>query len=300
MWVIKNKKIFFSLSGILIGLSFLAIAVFGIEWGLDFTGGSIIEVEYEENRPTVGQIEEALTPLEFSGASIQPTGELGVILRLPDITPEQKNSLDEALSIEEEFSFEQERFSSVGPTLGAELYKKGLWAIGLVIVIIILFIAFTFSGVSKPVSSWKYGIATIIALAHDITIPLGLMAVLGQFYGLQVDALFLTALLAILGLSVNDTIVVFDRVRENLNNQENKNQPFEEVVGESLSQTYTRSINTSLTTLIVLLALFFLGGETTKAFAGILALGMVVGTYSSIFLASPLLTIFKQNNSKKA
>jgi len=181
----------------------------------------------------------------------------------------------------------QKRFNTIGPAIGEELKQKAYIAMGIVVLAIILFIAFAFRKVSEPVSSWKYGFVAILALMHDIIIPTGVFALLGLFTGAEVDILFVTALLAILGFSVNDTIVVFDRIRENLmlNKERNKNENFAETVGHSLEQTFARSINTSLTTLLVLLTLLFVGGESTKYFALTLVIGVIAGTYSSIFLA---------------
>ena len=168
----------------------------------------------------------------------------------------------------------------------------------LVIVMIVLYIAFAFRKVSQPVNSFYYGLMAVVALIHDVTLPAGVFAVLGHYYGVEVDTLFVTALLTVLGFSVHDTIVVFDRIRENLRNNGNKNN-FETIVGASVNQTISRSINTSLTVILVLLAIFFLGGESTKYFSLALLIGVAIGTYSSIFLASPLLvTLQKLKNGK--
>ncbi len=292
MFVIKYRKIFFTISGLLVGASLLSFFTLGLDLGIDFTGGSILEVTYEDERPVVEDINEAILTSGFVGTTIQPTGETGLILRLRDITPDEKNDLDELLTLGGEYSFAEERFSSIGPVLGAELARKGLIAIALVVLLIIVFIAFVFRSVSGKISSWKYGVVAVVTLCHDIIIPVGVMSVIGYYTIAEVDALFLTALLAILGLSVNDTIVVFDRVRENLKHKISPH--FDDVVGVSIRQTVARSINTSLTTIIVLMALFFLGGQSTKYFALTLAVGMAVGTYSSIFLAAPLLVAWEK------
>ena len=188
----------------------------------------------------------------------------------------------------------------MGPVIGAELRQKELIAIALVILCIVLFIAFVFRKISEPVSSWKYGLVAIITLIHDIAIPSGVFALLVHYRAAEIDILFTTALLAILGISLNDTIVVFDRIRENLrrNREMRGKETFEETVGKSLQQTYIRSFNTSFTVILVLLSLFLIGGETTKNFALTLLVGMVAGTYSSIFLASPLLVILNNLQSK--
>ena len=224
--------------------------------------------------------------MEIGEITVQPTGDRGYILRTKDLSEENRRGLIELLETQAtsmELTMTEERFNSVGPTIGEELKSKAWIAIVTVILAIIVFIAYVFRGVSEPVSSWRYGFIAIVALVHDIIIPAGVVSLLG----LEIDSLFVIALLAILGLSVNDTIVVFDRIRENIQNRISKD--FSETVGKSLEQTFTRSINTSITTLFVVLALFFIGPETTKDFALVLAIGLIAGTYSSIFLASPLL-----------
>jgi preprotein translocase subunit SecF len=175
-----------------------------------------------------------------------------------------------------------------------ELQSKAVKAIAVVILMIVLFVTFAFRKVSKQVASWKYGLATIIALAHDVIIPTGIFVFLGHVAGIEIDLLFVTGLLAILGYSVHDTIVVFDRVRENLSLTSNvrTGEEFEVVVGKSVSQTFARSINTSLTIFITLLALFIYGSSATATFALLLIVGLIAGTYSSIFVASPLLVTF--------
>jgi len=192
----------------------------------------------------------------------------------------------------------EKRFESIGPVIGEELKNKAIWAIGLALIIIIAFIAFAFRQVSKPVASWKYGIGAIIALAHDIIIVVGAFSVLNHFFlGFEVDILFVTALLTILGYSVNDTIVVYDRTRENL--IYNPQSTFEETINKSVNDTITRSVNTSLTTLLVLLSLYFLGGTTIQNFVLALICGTLIGAYSSIFIASPLLVVWQKMSRKK-
>jgi preprotein translocase subunit SecF len=193
-------------------------------------------------------------------------------------------------------------FNSVGPSVGKELTRKAILAVILISIAIICFIAFAFRKVSKPISSWKYGIIAIVTLLHDVAIPVGLFVILSHFYGAEVDSLFVVAVLTILGLSVSDTIVIFDRIRENLRNQANVSKTnFNEVVGKSLEQSYIRSICTSMTVILVLLSLYFFGPESTKYFALMLTAGMFFGTYSSIFLASPLLVWVEEwQKSKKS
>ena len=290
MFVVKNRKIFFSISAILVLLSIISMLVWGFNFGIDFTGGSILEVEYLTERPSPDEIKEVINIGEYLA---QPTGDRGYIIRTKDLSEEERLSLISSLSFGGNKEFQEKRFNTIGPVIGNELRQKALLSILLVVLAIILFIAFAFRKVSKPVSSWKYGLVAIVALIHDIIIPTGIFITLGALIGVEIDILFVTALLAILGFSVNDTIVVFDRVRENLrlNEEYKRRESFEETIGKSLNQTYTRSINTSLTTLFVLLALFFLGGDSTRYFTLTLIIGVLAGTYSSIFLASPLLVV---------
>lgn len=296
MLIVKYRKIFFIITSVIVAAAIFSIAFFGLNFGIDFTGGAITEVSYPksdlgEERPSKEVLEKRLTDLDIGGFSIRPTGDDGYILRTRDLTEEERVNVFDALSLNGEKEVIYKRFNSIGPTIGNELRNKAFVAIGIVIIAIILFVAFAFRKVSEPVSSWKYGIVAIIALVHDMLVPIGIFAFLGYIIGAEVDVLFVMALLAILGYSVNDTIVVFDRVRENLrlNRENNSKEEFELTVGKSLNQTYARSVNTSLTTLFVLLALFFFGSEATQNFALALATGIIAGTYSSIFLATPLL-----------
>jgi preprotein translocase subunit SecF len=300
MLIVKYRKIFFILTGVIVAAAIFSISFFGLNFGIDFTGGAITEISYTDKRPSKEVLEERLGSLGIGGFSIRPTGEEGYILRTQDLTEEQRVAVLNTLSLGGEKEVVQERFNSIGPTIGSELRNKAFVAIGIVVVAIILFVAFVFRKVSQPVSSWKYGIVAIIALIHDVLVPVGIFAFLGYTVGAEIDILFVMALLAILGYSVNDTIVVFDRVRENLrlNKENNSKEDFELTVGKSLSQTYARSINTSLTTLFVLIALFFVGSEATQDFALVLATGVIAGTYSSIFLATPLLVALGKKSSK--
>ena len=298
MFVIKYRKIFYAISALLIAGSLVSMFYFGLNPGIDFKGGTIVELEYTGTRPDVEMVRQSVGKANLGPVSVQPTGEQGYIFRLKEITEAEKNTLYQVATLASTSAAVEKRASVVGPALGNELARKGLLAIALVSILIILFIALAFRKVSKPVASWKYGLIAIATLIHDLVIPTGVFAWLGATHGTEIDALFLTALLTILGLSVNDTIVVFDRVRENL--QKKISPHFEETVGISLAQTFTRSINTSLTVILVLLALYFFGGSTTKDFALVLSIGMIVGTYSSIFIASPLLVTWQKWSEKKA
>lgn len=266
--------------------------------GIDFVGGSLTEVTYQipVDSENLGfrsfDIETALQGAGFTSVLVQPTEETGFFIRTLALSESERVLLLETL--ETLGSFEEDSFTSIGPSLGRELQNKALIALIVVALAIIMFIAYVFRGVSKPVSSWKYGFVAVVTLLHDVILTAGAFGLLGMFMvGVEVNALFVVALLTVLGLSVNDTIVVFDRIRENLK-ENNGEKPFKEVVGKSLSETYTRSINTSLSTLIVLIVLAIAGPVSTKVFALTLAFGMFFGTYSSIFLASPLLVLLSE------
>ncbi len=287
MFIIKNKKIFIGISIVLVILSFISLFTFGLKVGIDFKGGALIEVVYKGARPIQADLNKSLEVLNFGSILIQPTGDMGYIVKSRDLNEAEHTALLSALSENNKFPLEEKSFNSIGPSVGRELTQKAIIAIILVSLAIICFIAYTFRKVSKPVSSWRYGIIAIISLLHDVIIPIGLFAFLSHFYGAEIDTLFVVAVLTILGLSVSDTIVIFDRIRENLKNRATTS--FNEIVGKSLEQSYQRSISTSLTTILVLLSLFFFGPVSTKYFALMMTAGMFFGTYSSIFLASPLL-----------
>lgn len=285
---LKYRKIYYIFSGILIFLSILAIFLYGFNLGIDFTGGSILELEFKKERVSNQEIEKKLTELNLGTIILQPTGERGLILRMKDI--------DEALHqeiLKKLGEVEEKRFESIGPAIGQELKRKTKIFTILVLIAIICYIAFAFRKASRPISSWQYGLtAALVAFFHDILIPLGIFSFLGKFYQVQLTIPIVVGLLTILGYSVHDTIVVFDRIRENLLRK--RGVTFEETVNQSLNQTLARSINTSLTSLFVLFAIFFFGGETLKYFALILILGISLGTYSSIFIASPILVSWRK------
>lgn len=274
---------------------------FGLNFGIDFTGGEIVEVRYTE-RPAKEVVMSELNNLGLGAYSLRAASDNQYILRVRPLEEAERESVFSAITTVGKSTGSIERFNSVGPTIGAELRNKAWIAIVAVVLAIIMFIAIAFRGVSEPVSSWKYGVIAVVALAHDVIIPAGVMAFMGYLFGAEIDVLFVMAILAILGYSVNDTIVVFDRVRENLreNLERNRKEEFEITVGKALQLTYARSINTSLTTLVALLALFFIGAEVTQDFASVLIAGVLAGTFSSIFLATPLLVAVESLSRRKA
>lgn len=293
MFVIKYKNIFFAISGLAFVASIIAMAVWGLRPSVDFTGGSVISVEYAAGTaPESAEVSTALTEAGFPNALVRTAGENQFNIRTRALVEGDSDAIITTLSALGT-DMEVDRLSSVGPTVGQELRKKTMIAISLVVVMIILYVAFAFRHVSKPISSWRYGLVAIITLVHDVVIPAGVFAALGHFAGLEADTLFVVGLLTILGLSVNDTIVVFDRIRENLRtNEENESsESFDVTVGKSLEQTYVRSFNTSFTLILVLLVLFYMGGPTIHSFMLVLLVGTFAGTYSSLFIASPLLVV---------
>ena len=267
-------------------MSLGVFVIWGLKPAIDFTGGSLLEVEYVEHRPEIDTTRNKVDALGLGNVLVQPIGEKGILLRLRDISEEEHRILLHTLHPVRSLLVEK-RFDSIGPVIGKELTRKAWSAIVLVILMIVIFIATVFRKVSRPVSSWKYGIVAIVALVHDVGLPVGIFSVLGRFYNIEVDILFVTALLTILGFSVHDTIVVFDRIRENL--RKGVGSSFEDTVSKSLKQVAGRSIKTSLAILLVLVSLFIFGGATTKYFTLTLIMGIIFGTYSSLFLASPLL-----------
>jgi len=299
MFIVAHRNFFIGLSVFFTALALAAISIWGLRFGIDFTGGSLLEVEYAgETRLGINEVKEALASAGEFGADaiVQPTGEMGYIIRTGTLSSEDHEKILSALSGEGKRNITEKRFDSVGPVIGDELRRKAWVAIAAVIIAIVLFIAFAFRKVSDPVPSWQYGVITLAALLHDVIIPTGAAAFLGNYYGFQADVLFVTALLTILGFSVHDTIVVFDRVRENLKLK--LYGTFAETVGKSLEQTFMRSVNTSLTVVLVLAALLILGPASVFMFSLVLLIGIIAGTYSSIFLATPLLLVAEKLKRK--
>lgn len=334
--IIKNRNIWLIFSGILVSLSIVSLFSWGLNFGIDFTGGNLLELKFSGQKPSVIEIREELKDLSLSSLTVQMTENDSVILRFKDDNPQihkdimgRLNSLSASLNVDSDKSsnievkmdevspeviiesdsgikaeiiendlsennetfVEELRFDSVGPSVGKELKSKSFNTIFLVLIIIVLYISLVFRKVSRPVSSWKYGIAAIVALFHDVLIVLGVFAVLGRFYNTEINTPFIAAILTVLGYSVNDTIIVFDRIRENLPKSVDN---FVDTINKSINQTLIRSLNTSFTTLLALIAIILFGGATIREFVLALAIGIFVGTYSSIFIASPILVWFSR------
>jgi preprotein translocase subunit SecF len=282
---IKYSKICYTLSVILIIGSILSLFFFGLKFGIEFTGGSLMEMEFQNERPSIDTIEKSLADFNLGELTIQPVSEKGMLLKLKEINQETHQKI--LSKINEISPVNELRFESIGPVIGQELKQKTILAIILALIAITLYIAFAFRKVSRPIASWRYGITSLVALFHDVLIPLGVFSILGKFYNIEITIPVIAALLTILGYSVHDTIIIFDRIRENL--LRGRFQSFAETVNWSLNQTLGRSISTVFTVLLVLFAIFFFGGTTLKYFSLALIIGITSGAYSSIFIAAPLL-----------
>ncbi|MBI4094795.1 MAG: protein translocase subunit SecF [Candidatus Liptonbacteria bacterium] len=307
MFVVKHKNTFFFFSGLMVALAAFSILFFGLRMSIEFTGGSLVEVLYSGERPSSSLVASAVEDFLGETSSVQELGSSGLLIRTRELTIPEHREILSLLSFGGEYAPHEERYTLVGPSVGEELRAKAWYAILAVLFAITLFVMFAFrkkandAGARGP-AGWHYGLITIIALAHDVIVPTGLFAFLATlFLGAEVNTLFITALLAILGYSVHDTIVVFDRVREHVrrNYEERTREPLQETIGKSLRETYARSINTSLTTLVALLVLLFFGSDSVFYFALALAVGIIAGTYSSIFLATPLLLVFQNFGKEK-
>ncbi|PIR74893.1 MAG: protein translocase subunit SecF [Candidatus Magasanikbacteria bacterium CG10_big_fil_rev_8_21_14_0_10_47_10] len=326
MNIIKNKKIPFFISGLLFIASVVLILTIGLKPGIDFTGGSLLELTFSQNRPALQDMQMAVDTLNIGSAVVQPADEDGYIIKMQFLGETEHQEVlrgirtyfnaeggqatevvetSEGITIgiaqggdtEPTQRILEDRFETIGPSISSELQARS-WEAGIAVMIaIVLFVAYSFRKVTKPVSSWKYGMTAIIALVHDVVITMGVFVLLGHFYGIEIDIPFVVAMLTILGYSVNDTIVVFDRIREKLI-REGRNA-FAQTVNNGVVETIPRSINTSLTTLLVLVALFIFGGMSIHYFALALIIGIALGTYSSIFLASPLLVVWEQAGRRK-
>ncbi len=289
MEVVSYRKIYFSFSALLILGSLFGLLSWGLNLGIDFTGGTLMEVEFLGERYSNAEVNEKLSELELGQVLLQSTGDQGLILRLKDINEETHQQILNKLGGEQ---IEEKRFESIGPAISGELKKKAIWAIAIALLLIVLYIAWAFRKVSGPIASWKYGLAALIALFHDVFITLGVFSLMGYLQGVEIGLPILAAFLTILGYSVNNSIVVFDRIRENL--IKTNWTDFSEIINQSINQSLSRCLNTALTTLFVLLAIFFLGGASIKYFALALIIGIIVGTYSSIFITASLVVSWQK------
>ncbi|MFA5135745.1 MAG: protein translocase subunit SecF [Patescibacteria group bacterium] len=295
--IVQKRNYLFALSLALLVPGMIALIMWGLRLGIDFSGGTLASVSI----PSAPQADEVRTAVEHMGlgeTSVQSAGTSTYDIRLPYLSNEQHETFTTQLT----GSFPDatvESFETIGPTIGNELRQRAILAVTLVLVAILIYISWAFRKVSRgPVPSWVYGLSALIALVHDILMLIGIFAIIGHYFRVDINSLFVTALLTVLGFSVHDTIVVFDRIRERL--RVSAQQTYEGIVNESLNQTMVRSLNTSLTTVIVLLALFFFGGESIRMFVLALVIGIVSGTYSSIFVAAPLLVVYERIKARRS
>ena len=295
---IKYTKFYFIFSGLLVAISLGALIIFGLNWGIDFVGGSVLQATYKDSLPDMQNLKKDLSALDIGNFSVRFRGDKDVVIRMPNSSQEKKSAVSELFYNNPAVEKSSISFESISPIVGQETKSSAWRAIIYSIFAIILYVAIAFRKVSRPVKSWQYGVATVVALVHDVLIPVGVFAFLGKYMGVEFSVPILTALLTIFGYSVNDTVVVFDRIRENL--LVGSAETFKDAVNESLNQTWVRSFNTSFTTLLVLLAIFFFGGISLKFFSLALIIGTISGTYSSIFLASTLLVKWLDFQHRKA
>jgi preprotein translocase subunit SecF len=292
----KYSFVYYIISGILMIAAVASLFVFGLKFGIEFAGGTKMALQFNDARPTNEIIQNALKDFNLGEVIVQPTENNGAILQFKGIDEDTHQKIITELNKLSPVA--EKSFQYIGPSVGQELRNRTQLAIALALLAITVYIALAFRKVSRPVASWKYGITSLIALFHDILIPLGVFSILGHLYNVEITIPIIAALLTILGFSVHDTIVIFDRIRENILRR--GMGQFEETVNWSLNQTLGRSISTVFTVELVLVALFFLGGQTLKWFALSLIIGITSGAYSSIFIASPLLVSWYKWNLKKA
>lgn len=295
MRLLNYYKHLFALSGIILLLGLISLGIFGLRQGIDFKGGTVTELQFntafDQNK-----IKAVLDSNDIKGYQLQVTGNNGIIIKTETIEKAVHDKIQADIKAQVG-DFTEKRFDSIGPTVGAELKKNALYQLLIVSIGIVAYIAYAFRRVSRPITPWQFGVAAIIALIHDLLIVLGIFSLLGHFFEIEVDSLFVTAMLTVLGFSVHDTIIVFDRIRENLKVYAGQSTEF--IVNHSITQTLVRSLNTSLTVLFVLLAMLLFGGETIKYFVLALFIGVAAGTYSSIFVAAPILVLWQNWRNRK-
>lgn len=282
--ILGQRKYFYIFSGTLMLLSIIALSVWGLKYGLDFTGGTLMELQNVKAQSS--DLKNILSEAGVSDAVVSPT-QNGYLVRYAN-SSDEKNQAVLAKLKEKYPDIQNTRLDYIGPSISSELKSKAIWALIVAVIGITLYITYAFRKVSRPVESWKYGVGAVVALVHDVLITVGIFAVFGHFLNIEIDSAFIAALLTILGFSVHDTIVVYDRTRENLL-KSGSGEKFDETVNRSLNETMARSINTSLTVLVTLLAIFIFGGQSIKTFTLALLIGITFGTYSSIFVASALI-----------
>lgn len=293
--VVENKKYYLSFAAFLVLGSWLCVLFLGLKPGIDLSGGTDWQIAFTTSTPSIAEIQSTLSAAGVKELSVQILGTREFTIETPEMS--EVNHEQYAGILKSKLGdFTEENFSSIGPTIGSELARKSITAIILVLIGISIYIAYAFRKVSEPVKSWKYGLVTLATLVHDVSIPTGFLALLGYFKGIQIDTNFIVALLVIMGFSVHDTIVVFDRIRENLLVSRGKKISLGEIIDYSVRETFARSVNTSFTLVLVLVALLIFGPQSLFYFILTMLIGTVFGTYSSIFVASPLLYLWQKKD----
>ncbi len=285
----KHKKLYFAISLAILIPGIYSLVRYGLKPSIDFTGGTLLEIQTAKSLSSEEIINLGKAQnIEIS--SVQPSGENAYILRAKSIDKDQNTKFQTQVA-SVSGGVKELQYESVGPVVGKELTQKAILAVVIASLAIIAYIAWSFRHVPKPYTSWKFGVSAVLALIHDAVVVLGVFSILGHLRGVEVDSLFVTAVLTVIGFSVHDTIVVFDRVRENLPKM--PKESFSDVVDFSLAETLVRSLNTSLTVVLTLVALLLFGGESVRWFVAALLVGIISGTYSSIFNAAPLLVLWE-------
>lgn len=283
----------------LVIIAIIVTAIFGLRLGVDFKGGSIVEIVFEQRRPDSTDLSKIISSVKgTSEISISPFDPNGATVRLNAVSEQTHQELLQAIS--EKFGkITENRFDSIGPVVGRELEQKSITAIIVLLLAIVVYIAFVFRKLSRVLSPWAMGVAAIVALIHDIIIPVGIFSLLGHYLKIDIGVVFVAAALTILGYSVSDTVIVFDRVRENVLRFGSR-ESFGEIVHKSIKQTLVRSLNSTFATLLSLIAIYFFGGTSLKYFSLALIVGIFFGAYSSFFVASPILVWWSGLGRKKA
>lgn len=286
---LKYYKFWFFVSGLILIFGIGSLSLFGLKLGIDFKGGTEIQLKFQKDFD-VSSVQSVISKQGIGSFQTQTASDNNLIIKSASLSKEQHDKILEDLKQVGQFT--EVHYDNIGPIVGKELSKNAFLQLLFVSLGIIFYIGYAFRKVTKPVTSWRFGGAALVALFHDLFFVLGIFSLLGHFRGVEVDTMFVTAMLTVLGFSVHDTIVVFDRIRENL--KVFSGRSIEYVVNHSIAQTIVRSLNTSLTVLFVLLSLLLFGGETIKYFVLALFIGVIVGTYSSIFIACPVLVLWQK------
>jgi preprotein translocase subunit SecF len=297
MNIVGKKAIWFTISGILLVAGIVSLITWGLKIGIDFKGGTLMELSFTKQGIEANTVKSAIGNLDFlTSLSVQKTTDGTILIRTVPLSKDQRAKITSVLN-EKIGESKEIRLETVGPIVGKDLTSKAIIAMILASLAIVLYIAWAFRTVPQPANSWRFGVCAILALLHDILITIGVYSMFGHFFGYEVDSLFITALLTVMGFSVHDTIVVFDRIRENLRKFPSKE--FDTNVNDSVVQTLARSLNTSMTLIIVLLTLVIIGGASIRPFVSTLLVGVTIGTFSSIFNASLLLAVWQNFSMKK-